>query len=141
MLEVHLSVDDGLFEVPDAADAPLGDGEFFDGVFLDGIGGLKEVEVAIGEGVELLPGFHGEDDRVRCEAVNEGVLGAAALPSAVIGPRLRAPLAREPTMRRADDFLIQCQAFGCMSRKVQGKILVTGFWDKTGLILAADKHR
>ena len=81
---VDLEVEEGGFGGPEAAEAPFGGGEVFDGGGFGGGGGLEVVEEFGEEGGEALGGFGVEDDGL-------GVGGVAG----ERGPRERAPLRRE----------------------------------------------
>jgi hypothetical protein len=88
-----LFFEQGGFDGPGAALAPVSGGHFLDHADLDFVGGLKEVGVLLHEDQEVLARFVVKDDAVRAEAVTEGVSEERCFPAGVEGPLERAPLA------------------------------------------------
>ncbi len=82
-LALHFEVEGSGFNGPEAALAPLGDDDFLSEIGFDAIAWLEAKEIGIEGLLETLLGFVGEEE-----------------------PWLRAPLAREATMRRSDDIRI-----------------------------------
>ena len=79
-LGVEFLREEGVFDGPGAAEAPVGSGHLLDHAELDAIERAEAFEVFGEEGVEALARFAGEDDTVGEEAVAEGVEGRAKLP-------------------------------------------------------------
>ena len=72
--------EEGIFDGPGAAEAPVGSGHLLDHAELDAIERAEAFEVFGEERVEALARFAGEDDTVGEESVAEGVEGRAKLP-------------------------------------------------------------
>ena len=87
-------VEESGFEAPIAAALPGGDGEVFDEIGLDVVGGLEADGVGAEEGVEGVVVFADRDDVAGVERCLWAFWEARALPAGVLGPRDLAALAR-----------------------------------------------
>jgi len=72
-LEGDLFIDQGGFDRPRAALAPVGGAHFLDHVELDFVGGLEAVDVLLEESQEVLARFVVQNDTFGAETVTECV--------------------------------------------------------------------